>query len=506
MRTFLGKNVKIFPKLLLFSKVQLACLVAMVLESWVAVAKDGEIIFANCSCMAGLGEVCSHVSATLYHLEAHVAIIQKRMGTSRPNQWIIPASVKHIECVMGSDIDFGKIGNSSTPKDLTGPKYTPLSAEQRNELYSSLAATGIKPAILSITPGFLDSFVPISTTLPPSLQALYKENNEKLSQDELKSLCNETMSQLKISKEHVDKIAEVTTKQSKSKTWYFQRAGRITASRARACVHTSLSKPAPSLIKAVCYPEVYGFSSKATTWGCDHEKAARNHYENLKKKEHAKFTIKNTGFHISMKSPFIGASPDGMIECECCGQGLVEVKCPYCSSDPSDVKYIQTDQDTGITKLNRDHTYYYQVQVQMYTLDLRFCDLVVYCEKETENGKESRLYVERIPYNAVFMSIFLPKAEAFFTQAILPELLAKQFTRALPISQPSPAAEANGSGLLCGICFCGQSNLDSRILECTNPTCKIKKYHFVCLGYKKKPFVKNGWRCQACKGGKGGNK
>ena len=36
-----------------------------------------------------------------------------------------------------------------------------------------------------------------------------------------------------------------------------------------------------------------------------------------------------------MEHPFLGASPDAMIQCVCCGQGVVEVKCPFCVSEMS---------------------------------------------------------------------------------------------------------------------------------------------------------------------------
>ena len=35
------------------------------------------------------------------------------------------------------------------------------------------------------------------------------------------------------------------------------------------------------------------------------------------------------GLHVNPKNPFLGASADGLIHCEICGTGLVEVKCPY---------------------------------------------------------------------------------------------------------------------------------------------------------------------------------
>ena len=35
------------------------------LKVWLAVKENGEVVCAHCSCMAGLGEVCSHVAAVL---------------------------------------------------------------------------------------------------------------------------------------------------------------------------------------------------------------------------------------------------------------------------------------------------------------------------------------------------------------------------------------------------------------------------------------------------------
>ena len=31
----------------------------------------------------------------------------------------------------------------------------------------------------------------------------------------------------------------------------------------------------------------------------------------------------------------MGASPDGIVSCECCGSGVVEIKCPYSCKDKS---------------------------------------------------------------------------------------------------------------------------------------------------------------------------
>lgn len=41
-------------------------------------------------------------------------------------------------------------------------------------------------------------------------------------------------------------------------------------------------------------------------------------------------TVSKAGLFIDVVRSYIGASPDGIVNCNCCGQGVVEVKCPFC--------------------------------------------------------------------------------------------------------------------------------------------------------------------------------
>ena len=40
------------------------------LKPWVTAERSGTVICANCTCMAGLGEACSHIAALLFSAEA----------------------------------------------------------------------------------------------------------------------------------------------------------------------------------------------------------------------------------------------------------------------------------------------------------------------------------------------------------------------------------------------------------------------------------------------------
>lgn len=87
----------------------------------------------------------------------------------------------------------------------------------------------------------------------------------------------------------------------------------------------------PSIIicyeRFAIYPQEYKFLSAATAYGCTHEKEAIEAYKS-KMTGHSGFNIKSCGFIVDKEVPFLGVSPDGLVECTCYGYGVLEVKCP----------------------------------------------------------------------------------------------------------------------------------------------------------------------------------
>ena len=67
---------------------------------------------AHCDCMAGLGEVCAHVGAVLFYIEATHRI---KSCTEVPCTWNMPTSVGSIPYARIADIDFSK------PKSIIMP-------------------------------------------------------------------------------------------------------------------------------------------------------------------------------------------------------------------------------------------------------------------------------------------------------------------------------------------------------------------------------------------------
>ena len=56
--------------------------------------------------MAGLGEVCTHIAATLFYLETVTRIQGKQTCTQTKCEWLIPAYYKNVEYKQVKDIDF----------------------------------------------------------------------------------------------------------------------------------------------------------------------------------------------------------------------------------------------------------------------------------------------------------------------------------------------------------------------------------------------------------------
>ena len=66
---------------------------------------------------------------------------------------------------------------------------------------------------------------------------------------------------LQITSQEVDNVEMETRGQSSKRSWFIYRAGRVTASVIKSAARTNHAMPSESLIKRICYPEAFKFSS-----------------------------------------------------------------------------------------------------------------------------------------------------------------------------------------------------------------------------------------------------
>ena len=231
------------------------------------------------------------------------------------------------------------------------------------------------------------------------------------------------LNDIQLSETEIKDLAKGTVGQSDSEDWHKQRLGRITASKFHAVSITmdkiDKSNSNNSRIQNLCR-EIMGYShfvqTKAMKHGISEEYTAKKKYSKFMRssKQHKGFECEDTGLHVIASHPYIGASPDMIISCECHGPGVVEIKCPYsiCEQTPTPQNYTHMD-DKG--KLCRSSPYFAQVQGQMAVLSVKYCDFFVY----TKHG----FLMDRVNFDNTYWNNLLVKLERFWKQFIAPEML-----------------------------------------------------------------------------------
>ena len=206
-------------------------------------------------------------------------------------------------------------------------------------------------------------------------------------------------------------------------------------------------------------------------WGTNKESGARKVYVKCMKSQHIKWSINETGLCLNPDYPVFGASPDGMIDCICCGKGCLEIKCPFLlrSSAEISTSYLEIGPN-GEKHLKREHNYYYQVQTHMFITSTKYCDFVVWAPL-------CKPFIERIEADPALWDIMSRKAKLFHSRIIMPELCFKHFTER-PCIEFSSIAELKRVDIdvveetvlteQAGENLCNNSNESLNSLDCSN--------------------------------------
>ena len=72
----------------------------------------------------------------------------------------------------------------------------------------------------------------------------------------------------------------------------------------------------------ICYPSKSRFSTEATDYESKHEKVARDILTEYLSNIHKNISVRDSGLFRSDVYPYLGASPDGILECSCCEKNL----------------------------------------------------------------------------------------------------------------------------------------------------------------------------------------
>lgn len=144
-------------KMILMAKVRHSQSVsASPLCPWIAAERCGIILCCHCTCMAGLGEACSHIAALLFAAETYNRLNKDVSCTSQACAWLPPTNLQNVKYTPISDINFT---TPSTKRKIIDGKPARISQndlcvpspseEEISSFFQDLSRTG-KPALLSI--------------------------------------------------------------------------------------------------------------------------------------------------------------------------------------------------------------------------------------------------------------------------------------------------------------------------------------------------------------------
>lgn len=214
------------------------------------------------------------------------------------------------------------------------------------------------------------------------------------------------MKSLDVTLEMSRSIEYATREQSVCPDWHNVRRPRVTASRFREICHVGKAFEellAERILKG-------NHQTGPMKRGLELEADAIWEYCQIKRVNHYK-----CGFVVHPDAPWIGASPDGIIfdPLEQPQFGLLEIKCPNIKNYV-DAPYLKVL--SGTLQVQPSHAYYWQVQGQLLTTGMSWCDFVVSAQED--------VFIQRIHKDEGVMEEMKCKIDMFYFYVYMDKYLA----------------------------------------------------------------------------------
>ena len=211
-----------------------------------------------------------------------------------------------------------------------------------------------------------------------------------------------------ITKEEVESVERGTREQSNCQLWFDHRAPRITTSKCKRALVQKGTSPKKALSDILQYKNQV--STDLMKDGIESEPAIIEKYS-----KETNVEVHKSGLFISKTHPFLAASPDGLIG----DDKLVEVKKVHPKDNEGLLeslvrRRICKKNGKGQLILCPTHSYYYQVQQQLFCSGRKVEDLVA--------SDGDSMYIETVKYDEAFWEKNLPRLQGFFYDCMLLEM------------------------------------------------------------------------------------
>jgi len=195
-------------------------------------------------------------------------------------------------------------------------------------------------------------------------------------------------------------LCKNTTSQAGCALWHAERKTRITASRIHSIVHARESSTRKNYF--FCSPPS---NLPPFIYGNETEPVARKKYEQVTGN-----VVHQVGLMVKSNQSWLSASPDGLfLDAKTNEVSVLEVKCPFSSRDSRTLQVNYIDQRG---KLKKNHSYYSQIQTQLYVAGCRVCHLFVYSPRDYK--------IVVVPIDHFFLSSIIHRSEHIYFSEFLP--------------------------------------------------------------------------------------
>ena len=172
---------------------------------WAIIKKDGCVEAAHCTCMAGLGEACTHIGAMLWAISAAVTINREKSVTESKCYWLpCSANRNFMDSIKNADFTSSKQqkkvfdsqfldGESSKSRYSYHHKDVgESSSKERDDYLSRLDVLNLQSGILTVSEKYQLKYKPKldSQKFPIILTSLYDKTQIRTDFQDLQMVCN----------------------------------------------------------------------------------------------------------------------------------------------------------------------------------------------------------------------------------------------------------------------------------------------------------------------------
>ena len=176
---------------------------------------------------------------------------------------------------------------------------------------------------------------------------------------------------ISVTQEQAGMINEKTKGQGETQLWSRQTVARITASNFYKICHLRETTNKDNTLKDLLnYCQLPPERTPVQfQWGHDKEQAAIDLYIKKMSKKHQGLCVSKSGLVINTSWPHLGASPDGIRYCECCGKRVVEIKSLFSKRNlpPHIAASEYIIKVNGEYQLKTETRWHYQIQGELAT-------------------------------------------------------------------------------------------------------------------------------------------